>query len=125
MPRTRRLCPRPACPQLTPCPQHSGRPPDSRPSAHRRGYDGRHTAWRRMVLAREPECRVCGAPATVADHIVPLRAGGTWELTNGQALCASCHNRKTATQDGGFGRRSKRLSGGGSDAETEDRAPTG
>ncbi|WP_144469068.1 HNH endonuclease signature motif containing protein, partial [Bacillus pumilus] len=26
-----------------------------------------------------------------------------WDSSNWQPLCASCHNRKTAKEDGGFG----------------------
>jgi 5-methylcytosine-specific restriction endonuclease McrA len=55
-----------------------------------------------MVLRRDPLC--VGWPAGVhggsvvgsntADHIIPLHAGGTWALTNGQGLCESCHGVK-------------------------------
>lgn len=40
--------------------------------------------------------------ATVVDHIKPLARGGTHDKGNLQALCVTCHNRKTATLDGGF-----------------------
>ncbi|HNU81886.1 MAG TPA: HNH endonuclease signature motif containing protein [Thermoanaerobaculia bacterium] len=56
------------------------------------------------MLARDPICRACSrAPATVADHVTPLRAGGGWELANGQGLCRACHNAKTAGERGGRG----------------------
>jgi len=43
-------------------------------------------------------------PATVADHIVPINAGGSrFEAENGQGLCASCHGKKTLAE-GAFGR---------------------
>jgi 5-methylcytosine-specific restriction protein A len=42
----------------------------------------------------------------VADHVVPHK--GDWLLfvdeKNLQGLCLSCHSKKTATEDGGFGR---------------------
>ena len=59
---------------------------------------------RRMVLARQPLCAdpfgvhaMLGeiVPATEVDHIVPVREGGENSLENLQALCASCHSRKT------------------------------
>jgi len=61
-----------------------------------------------MVLNREPLCRECLkqgrlTPATEVDHIVPLASGGTNDLENLQPLCHSCHSRKTAKEDGGFG----------------------
>jgi 5-methylcytosine-specific restriction protein A len=57
-----------------------------------------------LILARDPICRICKVEAsTVADHIVPLRRGGDWGLENGQGLCASCHGKKTAKEDGRWG----------------------
>jgi 5-methylcytosine-specific restriction protein A len=46
----------------------------------------------------------------VTDHIVPHRGDPAllWDPANLQALCARCHNRKTALEDGGFGRAPKR-----------------
>ena len=65
-----------------------------------------------MVLHREQWCRECerhGRPyvlATVVDHVIPRESGGIDALDNLQALCKSCHDRKTAKTDGGFGRAS-------------------
>jgi 5-methylcytosine-specific restriction enzyme A len=46
------------------------------------------------------------ASATVADHITPHKGDPVlfWDPDNLQSLCAACHGRKTATEDGGFGR---------------------
>ena len=52
-------------------------------------------AMRRRVLAEEPTCRSCGAPATDVDHIIPLANGGTSDRSNLQALCGPCHWSKT------------------------------
>ncbi|MDP6619089.1 MAG: HNH endonuclease signature motif containing protein [Nitrospinota bacterium] len=58
-----------------------------------------------MVLAREPICRICKrAPSSEPDHMIPRRLGGEDTDENLQALCKSCHSRKTAREDGGFGR---------------------
>lgn len=71
-----------------------------RPSASKRGYDRRHADWRKMVLHRDPVCKICNsAPSTVADHIIPLARGGENTLENGQGLCASCHGKKTQAED--------------------------
>lgn len=75
---------------------------DARGTAASRGYDAKHRRWRRLILARDPLCQRCLAknlvvPATVADHIIPLRHGGArFDLANGQALCRACHAVKTA-----------------------------
>jgi 5-methylcytosine-specific restriction protein A len=78
---------------------------DDRPSAASRGYGGRWRKLRLIVLAEEPVCRMCGREASEhVDHIVARAKGGSDERENLQGLCASCHARKTARHDGGFGR---------------------
>jgi 5-methylcytosine-specific restriction protein A len=51
--------------------------------------------------------------AKVTDHIKPPRGDYRlfWNPANHQSLCKRCHDRKTATTDGGFGnlRRSRAL----------------
>ncbi len=80
------------------------RSPDDRPSSARRGYDARWRKLRLWFLGRHPFCRVCEEhgviePATEADHIVPIRVGGArLDVRNLQALCKSCHSRKTARE---------------------------
>ncbi len=83
----------------------------SRGSAAERGYDWKwHTISRRW-LKRNPWCTACGAegvvePATVVDHVVPHRGDMAkfWNKDGWQGLCGMHHARKTATEDGGFGR---------------------
>jgi 5-methylcytosine-specific restriction protein A len=47
--------------------------------------------------------------AEVVDHIIPHRGDYTlfWDCSNHQALCKPCHDRKTAREDGAFGRARK------------------
>lgn len=72
---------------------------EARGSAASRGYDARHRRWRLFILRRDPICKDCGrAPSNHADHIVALAQGGTWALSNGQGLCETCHNQKTARE---------------------------
>ena len=112
-------CTYPNCPTLTTtarCPAH---PPyryrreikrkDTRPSRQARGYGRQHEKWRKLILHRDPLCVMCvknpfrfpKRKATVADHIIPLKQGGTFALSNGQGLCHSCHARKTR-HDGSY-----------------------
>lgn len=70
----------------------------------------RSKAWHRLraqALKAQPRCP-CGAKATNVDHHQPRpREAATLTpqdtLTNLRCLCQSCHSRKTALHDGGFG----------------------
>ena len=95
-----RPCLHPGCPALVTdasrCPRHAAEREQhyeqQRGSSAARGYGAAHRTWRTVILARDPVCRLCHrAPSTVADHIMPLRLGGTWALSNGQGVCAHCH----------------------------------
>lgn len=65
--------------------------------------------WRRMRaigLHKQPWCVDClrkepqkHTPATVRDHVVPVRLGGSfWDENNHQSLCAQCHAIKSAKE---------------------------
>jgi 5-methylcytosine-specific restriction endonuclease McrA len=56
--------------------------------------------FRVAVLQRaDYQCERCGARGRlIADHIVEVRDGGTHDPANGQALCDSCHRKKTIKQ---------------------------
>lgn len=63
---------------------------------------------RQYPLCACEECqegRVRATPAEVTDHIVPHKGdlGLFWDPSNHQSLSKSCHDRKTAREDGGFG----------------------
>ena len=75
-----------------------------------------HARWYRkavkMLLNDNPLCAECKhtgriRPAAEVDHKIPHQ--GDWVLfidrKNWQALCRSCHSKKTAKKDGGFGNR--------------------
>jgi 5-methylcytosine-specific restriction protein A len=84
----------------------------SRGTAHERGYS---VAWQRArlgFLRSHPLCAKHEADghvvmATVVDHIMPHKGDKVlfWQHDNWQPLCKPCHDRKTASEDGGFGRR--------------------
>jgi hypothetical protein len=57
---------------------------------------GPRAAWsaiRAAVLAAEPRCRVCGAPAVTVDHIRRRVDGGDDSPSNLRPLCHQCHTR--------------------------------
>lgn len=61
---------------------------------------------RKAYLATHPLCECgCGYPATVVDHRTPHNGNDAllYAWTNLQAMAKACHDRKTATFDGGFG----------------------
>ncbi|RXZ42693.1 HNH endonuclease [Crenobacter cavernae] len=81
-----------------------------RGTAAERGYDSKWQKARAGFLRKHPlcvECDRCGSvtAATVVDHIVPHKGDRDmfWDRSNWQPLCKSCHDRKTAREDGGFG----------------------
>jgi 5-methylcytosine-specific restriction protein A len=51
---------------------------------------------RARVLAEEPNCRLCGAPATEVNHVLPIAMGGTHHRSNLRALCSADHKVVTA-----------------------------
>lgn len=78
---------------------------DPRQSACKRGYDARWRKVRAAYLMSHPVCVACKrAAACHVDHIIARERGGTDDESNLQALCHSCHSRKTCKVDGGFGR---------------------
>ncbi len=76
-----------------------------------RGYSNVWLKSAKTFLVQHPLCEEClrqgkTTPATEVDHIVPHKGDSKlfWNVENWQALCHECHSRKTATEDGGFGR---------------------
>jgi 5-methylcytosine-specific restriction enzyme A len=85
----------------------------------KRGYDGSWSALRLRILKRDQYlCQHClhrdnrMVPAEHVDHIKPFTSNGDplrLDPSNLQALCQPCHSRKTALEDGGFGRAKKQI----------------
>ena len=110
MPTSKRPCRYRGCPAIVEgnlgggyCPEHRRqvrKERDARRSGPRPYSSAHWQRLRRLVLGREPLCRICMADgrvveATVVDHITPLADGGTNDVTNLQPLCKPCHDRKT------------------------------
>lgn len=86
-------------------------------SSWSRGYDAEWDRVRKKALKRDQYlCQRClleddrMVPAEHVDHIKPF--GGKkdplrLDLKNLKSLCKPCHSRKTAKEDGGFGRPKK------------------
>ncbi|WP_459061845.1 HNH endonuclease [Stenotrophomonas sp. PSU-St15] len=86
-------------------------PPEAvRQTTAERGYGSRWQRARATFLLRHPLCAECQRSghvtvAAVVDHITPHKGNQAlfWDTDNWQPLCKTCHDRKTATDDGGFG----------------------
>lgn len=53
---------------------------------------------RRLLLAANPLCAICGIePATQADHVVPLCEGVDHSLANLRPACRSCNAKRGAS----------------------------
>lgn len=73
-------------------------------------YNSRWQKARKVFLLDYPCCaehlkQKEYVPATHVDHIVPHCGNNElfWNRNNWQSLCHSCHSKKTASKDGGFG----------------------
>ena len=82
----------------------------TRASANSRGYNAKWQRARLLFLRNNPLCAECllkvyFTQAKVVDHITPHKGDERlfWDTGNWQSLCSSCHSRKTAASDGGFG----------------------
>lgn len=105
-------CKATGCPELTYntyCDYHKKmfRQKDNRPSAYKRGYTQRWYKEKAKFLKMYPYCVSCGDVAKVVDHIKPHKGDMKlfWDVSNWQGMCKSCHDRKTAKHDGGFGNK--------------------
>ena len=116
--KAKKMCKHPGCNQLVDgawCDKHkkiTRSYDDRRGSAASRGYDARWRVARARWLSCYPLCVLCEAEgrltrATVVDHITPHKGdyGLFWDASNWQSLCKEHHDSKTASEDGGFGRR--------------------
>ena len=84
---------------------HKLRLPDHREQSQKRGYDWTWRALSKQVRMEEPLCRHClrdgrVTAAVCVDHCIPLSEAPNLRLvrSNLQALCASCHARKTQAE---------------------------
>ena len=71
-----------------------------------KGYTSKWNKARTRFLRKHPLCEHClkkniYTKAVVVDHVTPHRGDETlfWNENNWQALCKSCHDRKTMTAD--------------------------
>jgi 5-methylcytosine-specific restriction enzyme A len=111
--RALKPCARPGCPGLTSkrsCAKCGSYGDRNRENAYRRGYDRR---WQRVRLAFLQTSPLCCDPygvhgdmpelASEVDHVIPHKGNAKmfWDDANWQALCKSCHSRKTMGECGG------------------------
>lgn len=95
----------------------------SRQSSTQRGYNYKWQKASKAFLKKHPlcECENCQAgklqvkESEVVDHIIPHEGDMKlfWDRNNWQAMSKPCHDKKTATEDGGFrGKPAKPKRGG-------------
>ena len=110
-------CKHPKCPNLTEgyyCDEHKDEMGyKQEQSKYKKLYNSsRWQDLRRYRLNTQPLCVECLKkdrifPATVVDHIKPHKGNEKlfYDFNNLQSLCKSCHDRKTAKEDGRWKRR--------------------
>lgn len=81
--------------------QRNARHDARRPAARQRGYNHDWRKARLEHLAAYPDCRMCAAPATTVDHVIPHRGDRAlfWNRQNWQSLCTRCHNSVKQRQE--------------------------
>ena len=96
------------------CEKHQATARKQYTNKHKHLYNYQWQKVRARFLKENPLCKECFnkgriEPATVVDHIRPHKGDEElfWMYDNYQALCKSCHDYKTSTQDGGFGNKGK------------------
>lgn len=120
MPRKpKKPCRYPGCPKLTDgryCEQHQ-KQMHHEYNTRERDKEARNfyssTPWRKLRQAKlwqQPLCEECQrngriTPATMVDHITPIKQGGAALcMANLQSLCWSCHSRKSIEEGSRFGK---------------------
>jgi len=115
--KAKRLCTKPGCNAyaLTNRSRCAAHPPHREYDSKRPEYRALYTTigWsdmKRNQLRSHPLCAEHGRKGRVVagsqvDHIIPHKGDLAlfFDPSNLQTLCASCHSRKTAREDGGFG----------------------
>lgn len=110
-----RVCPR--CRKLAPSGQRCAcipRPPDPKRDERWKPYASPEwRALRATHLKANPYCVVCGAKATIVDHVKPWKGDRQLFLDPGNlaSMCKPHHDRKTNRVDGGFGNPIKSAGG--------------
>lgn len=109
--RPLRPCSMPGCPELVTsgaCPAHQRPGPKKSGDPFYSSKPWRALRARRLRLSPFCSCG-CQRRADTVDHIKPRRLHPELELdlANTQSFYSRCHNRKTASQDGGFGNRTR------------------
>jgi 5-methylcytosine-specific restriction enzyme A len=93
------VCNRHALPGKSRCELHGGKAWKRTDPASKHRYGKDWEARRARVLREEPNCRLCGTPATDVDHIVAHADGGTDDRSNLRSLCRDCHKQVTSEQN--------------------------
>lgn len=105
--RPPRPCRTTGCPETTRsgyCPKCQRAYDQQRGSAASRGYDAAWRKRRARYLLDHPLCESCRSnPSKHVDHRLAKRRGGADHESNFEALCHSCHSRKTALRDARWG----------------------
>ena len=116
--KPKKPCSYPGCPKLTDgryCPEHKKLMDKQYNETFRdkeaTAFYNSHT-WKKKradFLIEHPFCEECRrqgrlSKATMVDHILPMRFGGlALDDENLQALCASCHTKKSILEGSRFG----------------------
>ena len=113
--KPKRPCSHAGCANLTDgryCPEHTKMETKrydkyKRDPEHNKRYGRSWKKIRAAFLIANPLCGICEqegklVPATTVHHKQKLTEGGTHDHKNLQSICASCHSRLHAKENGGW-----------------------
>lgn len=98
--RARKICSKPGCYELQPCPTHPKKAWVKKQDQPDRLRGRKAVARRRRVLERDSfTCYLCGdvrlEQDLIADHVKPLAEGGADTMGNLRCCCVDCHDLKS------------------------------
>ena len=111
-----RSCNEPGCPNVTHskyCNKHAAEHTRvhtrERVGSNKQGYNNHWRRERKAFLLRNTLCENCLnkhdviRAATQVDHVIPHKGNMKlfWDVSNWEALCHSCHSKKTARENAG------------------------
>jgi 5-methylcytosine-specific restriction protein A len=94
--RARKVCRKPDCPHLRPCPEPGHEPKAWEGSDRRKRLPSNWEAIRRRILLRDPICTICNDALSTEVHHLGDSDDHRDQMLAG--VCSNCHGRESSRQ---------------------------